>query len=73
VSYLLCSLWEKYSSWSEGQLPPVYNRLAWHAFWKRTRYSNAKAKALLGWTPHVPTTEGLNIYFQSCREKRGHA
>ena len=73
VSYLLCGLWEKYSSWSEGQLPPVYNRRAWHAFWKRTRYSNEKAKTLLGWRPHVPTMEGLNIYFRSCREKARHA
>jgi nucleoside-diphosphate-sugar epimerase len=73
VSYLLCRLWESYSTWSEGQLPPVYNRLAWHAFWKRTRYSNEKAKKILGWTPHVPTREGLEIYFQSCREKPQHA
>src|SRR5580765_6342338 len=60
VSYALCSLWERYSNWSEGQLPPIYNRLAWHAFWKSTRYSNAKAKTLLGWTPRVSTAEGLN-------------
>jgi nucleoside-diphosphate-sugar epimerase len=73
VSYLLCGLWEKYSSWSEGQLPPVYNRLAWHAFWKSTRYSNEKAKALLGWMPQVPTAEALTIYFRSCREKARHA
>jgi nucleoside-diphosphate-sugar epimerase len=73
VSYLLCALWESYSNWSEGQLPPVYNRRAWHAFWKGTRYSNEKAKALLGWVPHVPTPEALNIYFQSCREKVRHA
>jgi len=73
VSYLLCYMWERYSSRSEGQLPPVYNRRAWHAFWKRTRYSNQKAKALLGWTPPVPTAEGLKIYFRSCREKASHA
>jgi nucleoside-diphosphate-sugar epimerase len=73
VSYALCALWEKYSSWSEGQLPPVYNRRSWHAFWKSTRYSNEKAKALLGWIPHVPTEEALNIYFRSCREKGRHA
>jgi nucleoside-diphosphate-sugar epimerase len=73
VSYGLCALWEKYSSWSEGQLPPVYNRRSWHAFWKSTRYSNEKAKALLGWVPHVPTEEALNIYFRSCREKVRHA
>lgn len=69
VSYLLCALWEKYSSWSEGQLPPVFNRRAWHAYWKGSRYSNDKAKRLLGWTPRVPTAEGLRRYFESCRER----
>ncbi len=73
VSYLLCSLWERYSNWSEGQLPLAYNRLGWHASWKSTRYSNEKAKALLGWTPRVSTSEGLRLYFQSCREKARHA
>jgi nucleoside-diphosphate-sugar epimerase len=69
VSYVLCGLWENYSSWSKGQLPPVYNRRAWHAFWKPARYSNEKAKAVLGWVPMVPTARALNIYFQACREK----
>jgi nucleoside-diphosphate-sugar epimerase len=73
VSYLLCRFWEKYSRWSNGQLPPVYNPGAWHTFWKRTRYSNAKAKALLGWAPSVPTSDAMNTYFRSCREKTGHA
>jgi nucleoside-diphosphate-sugar epimerase len=69
LSYALCWMWESYSDWSEGQLPPAYNRRAWHAFWKKTRYSNQKAKALLGWTPRVATRDALNLYFQSCREK----
>jgi nucleoside-diphosphate-sugar epimerase len=69
ISYALCALWEKYSDWSEGQLPPVYNRRAWHAFWKRTQYSNSKLKTLLGWVQPVPTRDGLQTYFRSCREK----
>ncbi|TLY46621.1 MAG: NAD(P)-dependent oxidoreductase [Nitrospirae bacterium] len=73
VSYTLCWLWEQYSNWSEGQLPPVFNRRRWHAFWKKTRFSNEKVKARLGWTPKVPTTEGLRRYFQSCRERNQHA
>jgi nucleoside-diphosphate-sugar epimerase len=73
VSYALCSLWEKYSSWSEGQLPPAYNSRSWHAFWKRTSYSNDKAKTLLGWKPPIPTVKALEIYFESCREKARHA
>jgi nucleoside-diphosphate-sugar epimerase len=73
VSYALCCLWEKYSHWSEGQLPPVFDRRRWHAEWKRTRYSNEKAKVRLGWAPRVPMTEGLARYFESCRERRRHA
>ena len=70
VSYALCWLWEKYSSWSHGQLPPVFNRRSWHAYWKKTRYSNERLKTELGWTPLVSTTEGLSRYFRSCRERR---
>ena len=69
VSHALCYLWEKYSDWSEGQLPPVFNRRKWRALWKKTRYSNEKLKARLGWTPKVPMAEGLRRYFQSCRER----
>lgn len=67
LSYLLCYMWERYSVWSEGQLPPAFNRPKWKIFWKKTRYSNTKLKELLGWTPRVPTTEGLNRYFEACR------
>jgi nucleoside-diphosphate-sugar epimerase len=73
VSYALCWLWEKYSSWSEEQLPPVFNRRGWHAYWKKTRYSNHKLKTGLGWTPDISTAEGLNRYFQSCRERGRYA
>ena len=73
LSYLLCYLWEKYSAWSEGQLPPVYNRKTWHAYWKKTFYTNAKIKNKLGWSPKVPATEALNRYFESCKQKALHA
>jgi nucleoside-diphosphate-sugar epimerase len=43
LSYLACYLWEKYSEKSEGQLPPAFNRLVWHAYWKKTRYVNWQA------------------------------
>ena len=69
VSYALCSLWEAYSNWSEGQLPPAYNQRGWHANWKKTRYSNSKLKLRLGWAPKVSTAAGLEHYFQSCRER----
>lgn len=73
LSYLLCVLWEKYSDWSYGQLPPVFNRRVWHAYWKSTRFSNAKLKRTLGWSPRVPTETALKRYFDSCRAKSGRA
>jgi nucleoside-diphosphate-sugar epimerase len=73
VSYLLFSVWEKYSSWSQEQLPPVFNRRAWHAYWKGSNYSNEKLRQLLGWSQRIPTSEGLNRYFESCRKADGHA
>lgn len=68
VSHALCYVWEKYSNWSDGQLPLVFNRRRWHAYWKKTRYTNEKLKARLRWTPKVPMAEGFRRYFQSCRE-----
>jgi nucleoside-diphosphate-sugar epimerase len=68
-SYLLCFLWEEYSAWSEGQVPPVYGLRTWHAYWKKTRYSNEKLKCKLGWEPRVSTGDGLEIFFESCRRR----
>jgi nucleoside-diphosphate-sugar epimerase len=73
VSYMLCLLWDKYSRWSGGQLPPAFNLSRWHAEWKKTRYSNAKLKAKLGWTPRVSTAEGMRLYFDSCKKGEHHA
>jgi nucleoside-diphosphate-sugar epimerase len=66
LSYILCYFWEKCSEWSGGRLAPVFNRSRWHAEWKKTRYSNAKLKATLGWIQNVSTEEGLRRYFQGC-------
>jgi nucleoside-diphosphate-sugar epimerase len=73
VSYALSYMWEKYSGWSEGQLPPVFNRRRWDAYWKKTRYSNQKLKAKLAWTPKVTTAEGLRRYLMSCAQNRPYA
>jgi nucleoside-diphosphate-sugar epimerase len=73
VSHALCYLWEKYSLWSQGQLPPVFNRRRWNAEWRKTTYSNEKLKAGLGWTPKVSTAEGMKSYLESCAEGRQHA
>jgi nucleoside-diphosphate-sugar epimerase len=69
AGYFLYFLWEKYSNWSQGQLPAVYNIRSWHAYWKKTYYTNGKLKRLLGWQPNVPTPEGLQRYFKSCQER----
>lgn len=44
---------EKYSAWSEEQIPPVLTRHRVQAMWKPFRYSNDKAKRLLDWTPEI--------------------
>jgi nucleoside-diphosphate-sugar epimerase len=67
ANYAFCWLWERYSAWSEQQLPPVFNRKRWYTYWKRTSYSNRKLKTLLGWLPEVSMAEGLARYFESCR------
>jgi nucleoside-diphosphate-sugar epimerase len=66
ISHALCYLWQGYSQRSKGQLPLAFNPRRWHAEWSKTRYSNEKVKSRLGWTPKVPTPEGLRGYFQSC-------
>jgi len=73
LSYVLCWGWEKYSAWSEEQLPATFNRAAWHGYWKKTRFSNEKAKRQLGWAPRVAVMDGLERYFESCKQKLNHA
>jgi nucleoside-diphosphate-sugar epimerase len=73
ASYLLCWMWERYSAWSEGQLPPSFNRRVWHAFWKRTNYTNEKLKTHLGWSQKVSSSVAFDRYFESCRKKLQHA
>jgi nucleoside-diphosphate-sugar epimerase len=73
LSHALCYLWERYSDWSKGQLPPVFNRRRWHAYWKKTHYTNKKLKAKLGWTPKVSTSDALKRYFESCAQDGNHA
>ena len=73
ASYGLCYLWERYSDWSEGQIPPSFNRNRWHAFWKKTYYSNQKLKTRLGWAPRISTNEGFRRYFEACRAKEINA
>jgi nucleoside-diphosphate-sugar epimerase len=65
---IFCTLWERYSKWSEGQLPPVFNSRGCAIYWKGNRYSNRKAKELLGWYPRVPIKEALERYLSYMKE-----
>lgn len=67
MSYALCYFWERYSAWSDGQMPPAFNRRIWHAYWKKTSYSNEKLKARLGWKPKIPMSEALKLHLEACR------
>jgi len=67
--FFFCYLWEKYSKWSEGQLPPVFNRRTCAVYWKGNTYSNNKAKELLGWHPRVTMSDGLERFFAYMRQK----
>jgi nucleoside-diphosphate-sugar epimerase len=71
LSYAFCYLWERYSGWSFGQLPPVYTRREWAATWKKTRYDNSKLKTKVGWAPHVSTADGMRLFFDSIRGAPG--
>jgi nucleoside-diphosphate-sugar epimerase len=68
MSYSLCYIWEKYSSWSEGQFAPVFNRSRWAAEWKGHAYSNKKIKKMLGWAPKIHFTDATKRYFDYIRE-----
>jgi nucleoside-diphosphate-sugar epimerase len=59
--------WEKYSKWSQGQLPPAFNRRTCATYFKGNTYSNKKAKELLGWHPRVMMSEGLQSYLTYVR------
>jgi len=65
VFYSLCWMWEKYSAWSRGQLPPVFNRRRCATYWKGNRYSNQKLQDRVGWKPVVSFAEASKRYFES--------
>src|SRR5207253_7111215 len=62
VAYALSLLWEKYSNWSQGQLPPVFNRRRCAAEWKENRYSNEKLHDRLGWKPRVNMEDAMAAF-----------
>lgn len=68
LAYLFCLLWETYSRWSEGQLPPVFNRRRCWTEWKGNRFSNAKLRTRLGWRPTVAMGVGMERFLSQYAE-----
>lgn len=69
VSYFLSYLWEKYSDWSERQLPPTFNCKRWSSYWKGNTYSNTKIKDRLGWKPRVDAKDAISRYCEYQKQK----
>lgn len=62
VAYAMCMLWEAYSKWSQGQMPPVFNRRRCAAEWKGNHYSNEKLRTRLGWKPKVKMADAMKLF-----------
>jgi len=69
IFYFLCYLWEKYSIYSENQMPPAFNTRMCSIYWKGNKYTNGKAKRLLDWQPTVPMNESLMSFFDYCAQE----
>ncbi len=70
--YLFCWLWELYSKFSKGQLPPAFNRRKCAYLWKSNKYCNNKAKKMLGWEPRINYKDASMLFFQFCRDTGGN-
>jgi len=62
LAYGMCLLWEKYSTWSKGQLPPAFNRRRCAAEWKGNCYTNQKLHDRLGWKPRVNMEQAIALF-----------
>ena len=62
VASALCRVWEKYARWSNGQLPPVFNRRRCAAEWKGNRFPNQKIRERLGWVPKIGLAQAMESY-----------
>jgi len=52
-----------YSRRTGGHLPAVFTPYKVNAMWSRHRFSNARAKDVLGWTPRLPMSAALDVAF----------
>lgn len=65
----LSSLYGWYHRYSRGQVPEVITRYRTDTFWRPLRFTNAKAKHLLAWTPHVSMACALERSISSTRSQ----
>ncbi len=68
ATMLLSGAVQWYHRHSRGQLPPIFTPYKTRTMWKGNRFSNARLHAL-GFSPIVPTDEGLRRTFEYLREK----
>lgn len=54
-----------YAERTDGHLPAMFTLYKVDSMWKRQRYSNARARAALGWAPRVPMREALDLTFEA--------
>lgn len=52
-----------YAERTQGHLPALLTPYKVASTWKRQRFSNARARAVLGWAPRVPMREALDRTF----------
>jgi nucleoside-diphosphate-sugar epimerase len=61
-AYALCVAWESYSRWSNGQLPPAFNRRRCAAEWRGNRFPNNKLRERLVWQPRVTMKDAMSQF-----------
>jgi nucleoside-diphosphate-sugar epimerase len=64
LAWGLSRLWEGYSRWSKGQLPPAFNRRRCAAEWKGNRFPNEKLRHKLGWKPRVAMRDAMTAFLE---------
>lgn len=56
-----CNVW--YTNWTKGHIPAVFTPYQVDSMWKSHRFSNKKAKKMLGWKPKVSMRDALDITY----------
>ncbi len=70
LAYGLSVLWESYSKWTKGQVPPTFNRRRCAAEWKENRFSNEKLRKNLGWEPRINNQTGMVSFLGQFESQR---